>query len=70
MNSFIIVLLIINLINRCFIQVFLIAVFLFLNNNKLSIFFDRLNEIKKINQIYFSREEKLFFIYGKNNIEF
>lgn len=70
MNSFIIVLLIINLINRCFIQVFLIAVFLFLNNNKLSIFFDRLNEIKKINQIYFTREEKLFFIYGKNNMEF
>lgn len=70
MNSFIIVLLIINLINRCFIQVFLIAVFLFLNNNKLSSFFDRLNEIKKINQIYFTREEKLFFIYGKNNMEF
>lgn len=70
MNSFIIVLLIINLINRCFIQVFLIAVFLFLNNNKLSSFFDKLNEIKKINQIYFTKEEKLFFIYGKNNMEF
>ena len=63
MNSFIIVLLIINLINRCFIQAFLIVVFIFLNNDKLSSFFDRLNEIKKINQIYFTKEEKLFFIY-------
>ena len=70
MNSFIIVLLIINLINKCFIQAFLIVVFVFLNNDELSSFFNRLNEVKKINQIYFTKEEKLFFIYGKNNMEF